>query len=178
MQWKKLFDCQSAVISNPSAQHTETAIYRHLASPAKTWHTFLQNITWSIKPSESYLGSMLWTMGLQTFLSKGHISLCRTCRGPDVIRNVIVAGYVIYYKIKKFFVRTDIIFSSLTKWLGRPDEMSSRAVVWRPPCYKPRVSKLRPEVPTWTTVALYQQRKNIIFPKNYVDFVANVTYPK
>jgi len=34
----------------------------------------------------------VYTRGLQTFLSKGHISYYRTNRGPDVLRNVIVSG--------------------------------------------------------------------------------------
>jgi len=32
-------------------------------------------------------------MGLQTFLSEGHISYHTTIRGPDILRNEIVARY-------------------------------------------------------------------------------------
>jgi len=42
--------------------------------------------------------------GLQTFLSEGHISCCTTCRGPGILRNVIVLGYVAFYQVNRFFV--------------------------------------------------------------------------
>jgi len=32
--------------------------------------------------------------GLQTFLSENHTSYYATLRGPDILRNVIVLGYV------------------------------------------------------------------------------------
>jgi len=35
-------------------------------------------------------------------------------------------------KFTNFSYVLDIIFSSLTKWLRGPDDMASRAVVWRP----------------------------------------------
>jgi len=39
---------------------------------------------------------------LQTFLSGGHISHYTIVRGPDVLRNVIVSGYVTFSQIKYF----------------------------------------------------------------------------
>jgi len=42
--------------------------------------------------------------GLQTFSSEGHISYYTTVRESDVLRNVIVSGYVAFYQIEKFFV--------------------------------------------------------------------------
>jgi len=41
-------------------------------------------------------------MGLQTYLFEGRISYYTTFRGPDVLRNVIVSGYVT--KSTSFFV--------------------------------------------------------------------------
>jgi len=35
--------------------------------------------------------------GLQTFLSEGRISYCATFGRPDILRNVIVSGYVAFY---------------------------------------------------------------------------------
>ena len=72
--------------------------------------------------------------GLQTFLSKGHISYYRTFRGTDVLRNAVVLGCYIL-PINKILV---IFFHHLIKWLRGPDGMASRAafvpraVVWRP----------------------------------------------
>jgi len=60
------------------------------------------------------------------FFSEGHIRYNTAVRGPDILHNVIVSGYV------TFFV------SILAKWLLGPDGMASRAgsspraVVWRP----------------------------------------------
>jgi len=34
--------------------------------------------------------------GCQTFSSEGRISSYTTVRGPDILRNVIVSGYVIF----------------------------------------------------------------------------------
>jgi len=71
-------------------------------------------------------------------LSEGHISYYRTYRGPDVLRNVIVLGYVAFYPINKLLV---IVFYRLTKCLRGQGEMASRAafgprvIVWRP-CYR------------------------------------------
>ena len=39
--------------------------------------------------------------GLQTFLPEGQISCFVTVRGPDILRNVIVSGYVTFYQIEK-----------------------------------------------------------------------------
>jgi len=40
----------------------------------------------------------------QTVSSEGHISCDTTVHGPDILRNVTVSGYVMFYQIKKFFV--------------------------------------------------------------------------
>jgi len=47
-----------------------------------------------------------YSRGLQTFLSKGHISYYTTVRGPEILRNVIVSGYLTFRQINKFFVNT------------------------------------------------------------------------
>ena len=60
---------------------------------------------------------------LQTFLSEGHINYYTTVRGPDILRNMIVSGYVAFYKINKCFVNISSFII---------DKMASRAVVWRP----------------------------------------------
>jgi len=54
---------------------------------------------------------------LQTFLSDGHICYYRTVRGADILRNVIVSGYVTFYQFNKILV---ICFHHLTKWLRGP----------------------------------------------------------
>jgi len=41
------------------------------------------------------------SQGLQTSLSQSHYT---TVRGPDILRNRIVSGYVTFYEINKFFV--------------------------------------------------------------------------
>ena len=53
------------------------------------------------------------TKGLQTFLSEGHISYYRPYRGPGVLRNVIVLGYVSFCQINKILV---IWIHLLKKW--------------------------------------------------------------
>ena len=40
--------------------------------------------------------------GLQVFLSEGHISCYTTVRGPDILCNVIVSGYVAFCQINMF----------------------------------------------------------------------------
>jgi len=37
------------------------------------------------------------------FLSEGHISYYTNVRGPDILHNRIVSGYVILYQIRNFF---------------------------------------------------------------------------
>jgi len=72
--------------------------------------------------------------GPQTFSAEGHTSYYTAVRRSDILRNVIVSGYVTFYQIKKLF----IIFSLLAKSFRGSDEMASRigfgpqAVVWRP----------------------------------------------
>jgi len=64
--------------------------------------------------------------GLQNFLSEGHISYYTTVRGPDILRNVIVSGYVAFYQINKCFVNKlffhswQNVFAGLRKWLRGP----------------------------------------------------------
>jgi len=43
---------------------------------------------------------------LQTFLPEGRIRYFTTVRGPHILRNVIVSGYVAFYQTNKFFVNT------------------------------------------------------------------------
>ena len=79
----------------------------------------------------------LYNRGLQTFLSKGHISYYTSVRGPDILRNVIVLGYLTLHQINKFFV--NILFfhywqsvsTSRTK-LALRTGFGPRAVVWTP----------------------------------------------
>jgi len=40
--------------------------------------------------------------GLQTFLSEGHISYYATVRGPDILPNEIVSGYVTFCQTVNF----------------------------------------------------------------------------
>jgi len=49
--------------------------------------------------------------GSSNFLSEGHISYYTTVRGPDILRNVIVSGYDLFYQINKFFVNTSFVLS-------------------------------------------------------------------
>jgi len=42
--------------------------------------------------------------GSPKFLGEDHISYCKIVRGPDILRNVIFSGYVIFYQINRFFV--------------------------------------------------------------------------
>jgi len=48
--------------------------------------------------------ALIYYRCLQTFLSEGHICYYATVRGPDILHNVIVSGYVTFYKVKKNFV--------------------------------------------------------------------------
>jgi len=65
--------------------------------------------------------------GLQTFLSEGHISCRTTIRGLDILRNVIVSGYITFYQINKCFVNIlffhywQNVFAGRVKWLRVPD---------------------------------------------------------
>jgi len=47
---------------------------------------------------------MHYSRGFQTFLAESHMSYYTIVRGPDILRNVIVSGYVTFYQISKFFV--------------------------------------------------------------------------
>jgi len=66
-------------------------------------------------------------LGLQTFLSEGHVSYW-----PHILRTVLWLFRDMQHSTNKFFVNK----SFLTKCLRWPDEMAPRAVVWTPlPCY-------------------------------------------
>jgi len=64
-------------------------------------------------------------MGFQTSLTEGHIGHDTTVRGPDILRNVIVSGYVTFYQIEKCL--QIYIFLLLTKWLHGSDEVALQA---------------------------------------------------
>jgi len=66
---------------------------------------------------------ILLEQGPQTFLSEGHTSCYTTFRGPDILRNVVVSGYVTFYQINAYFS---------TCYFFIMDKMSSRVVVWIP----------------------------------------------
>jgi len=93
-----------------------------------------------MRPSASVTLANLLSQGPRNFLSEGLISCYTTVRRLDILHDVIVLGYVKFYQINKFFVNIII------KMSFRPDEMTSRAVVWRP-CAKPccRTSKRNSE---------------------------------
>jgi len=57
---------------------------------------------------------MIYSRGLQTFLPESHISYFITVRGPDILRNVIVSGYVAFYLTNKFFVNTFFNISKMS----------------------------------------------------------------
>ena len=74
---------------------------------------------------------MIWgNKDLQTFLSEGHIGQYRTCRGPDVLRDVIVAGYVILYKVNKFFVSTVYYFFIIDKMASQAGWNGVMGRIW------------------------------------------------
>jgi len=50
--------------------------------------------------------SLVYNSGLQTFLSEDHITYYTTFREQDILRNVIVSGYLAFYQITKCFVKT------------------------------------------------------------------------
>jgi len=71
--------------------------------------------------------------GSPKFCVQGHISYYTIVRGLDMLRNVIVSGYVIYffnqiYQINKYFV--NIYLSIIGKMASRAG-FGPRAVVWR-----------------------------------------------
>jgi len=61
-------------------------------------------------------------MGLQAFLSNDHIIYFTTVREPDISRNVIVSGYVTFYRINKSFAK--YCFLLMTKCFRGPDGMA------------------------------------------------------
>jgi len=62
-------------------------------------------------------------MGLQTFLSEGHIIYYTTVRGLDILSSVVVSGHVVFYQFNK---------CSVNKLFFIIDKVASRAVIWRP----------------------------------------------
>jgi len=42
--------------------------------------------------------------GVSKFCIKGHISYYTTVRGPDILRNLIISGYLTFHQINTFFV--------------------------------------------------------------------------
>jgi len=60
-------------------------------------------------------------------VGEGYKSYCTTIRGPDILPNVIVLGYVTFYQISTYFL--DIlffhywqnVFCGRMKWLGGPE---------------------------------------------------------
>jgi len=56
--------------------------------------------------------------GFQMFSSEGHISYYTKVRGSDILRNVIVSGYVTFYQVKKLL---SINFSLFTKCIRGTD---------------------------------------------------------
>jgi len=69
--------------------------------------------------------AFVYSRGLQTFLSEGHISYFTTIRGPDILRNVAFSGFVTFCAINKFFWMYS--FFIIEKMSLRLDEMVSQA---------------------------------------------------
>jgi len=44
----------------------------------------------------------IWSRGLQTFLSEGHIRYYTLVRGPDFLRRVIVLGKVAFHQLTNY----------------------------------------------------------------------------
>jgi len=55
-----------------------------------------QNILSAVFPKK-HLVAVCLVQGLQTFLSGDHISYNTTVRGQDILRNVIVSGYIAFH---------------------------------------------------------------------------------
>jgi len=77
-------------------------------------------------------------------------------QGPDILRNVIVSGYVTFYQINNFFVKKNFIV----------DKTSSRAVVWRPSALKHRspvrwnIARAEGAVKMLREMETYEKQKN------------------
>jgi len=84
-----------------------------------------QNILAAVFPNK-HLVVVCLVQGLQTFLSGDHIRYYTTVRGQDILRNVIVSGYIAFHQINKFFVNI-VCFSLVTKCFRGSDETTSRA---------------------------------------------------
>jgi len=64
--------------------------------------------------------------GSPIFLSEGRISYYTTFGRPDILRNVIVSGYVAFYQINKFFVNICFHYG-IDKMFLQPNEIASQA---------------------------------------------------
>ena len=71
---------------------------------------------------------------------RGHINYYTTVRGPNILGDVKVSGYVTFYQINKYFVDVVVFrywqiilaagnhgFAGRMEWLRAPDAMVSRA---------------------------------------------------
>jgi len=67
--------------------------------------------------------------GFPNVFVRGPHSYYTTVRGPDILPNVIVSGYVTFYNSKNF--RKYVIFSLLTEIASRA-RFGPRVVVWKP----------------------------------------------
>jgi len=61
-------------------------------------------------------------------LSENHISYYTTVRGLDILGNVTVLGYVIFYQVNKFFVNVLFLHCKQNVFAG---QIWPTAVVWR-----------------------------------------------
>jgi len=84
------------------------------------------------KPSDNFA----LRQGLQTFWSNDHIIYCTIVWGLSIARNLILSGYVTFYRINKCFAQW--CFLLMTKCFLGPVEMARwagldvRVVTWRP----------------------------------------------
>jgi len=70
---------------------------------------------------------------LQTFLSEGHISYYTQLRGLDILRDVIVSGYLTFYQINTFLVK--ILFFHYWQYMALRNGWNSFAGrIWSAGC--------------------------------------------
>jgi len=74
---------QHSFLANPLGQATYTVFF---VVPALLTLIFMQ----------------LFKARSSNFLSEDHISYCTAVQGPDILRNVMVSGYVAFYQINNF----------------------------------------------------------------------------
>ena len=58
--------------------------------------------------------------GLQTFWSNDHMTYCATVWGLGIARNVILSGYVTFYRINKCFAQSNQQMLRTTKFIRNP----------------------------------------------------------